>query len=130
MIVKKNKRTCQFVDFAVPADHRAKLKESEKKDKYLDLAKELKKTEEHESDSDTNCNWDLTIRRQMETIQTTVLLRSARILRRVLESWCYSQTRVRNYRLTLMGKNSQKSKMKIITTGLANPGLKTRPTFY
>ena len=31
------------MDFAVPADHRVKLKESEKKDKYLDLAKELKK---------------------------------------------------------------------------------------
>ena len=29
--------------FAVPADHRVKLKESEKKDKYLDLARELKK---------------------------------------------------------------------------------------
>ena len=30
------------MDFAVSADHRVKLKESEKKDKYLDLAKELK----------------------------------------------------------------------------------------
>ena len=26
------------------------------KDKYLDLARELKKNMEHESDSDTNCN--------------------------------------------------------------------------
>ena len=32
-----------MVDFAVPADHRVKLKESEKKDKYLDPARELKK---------------------------------------------------------------------------------------
>ena len=31
------------MDFAVPADHRVKLKENKKKDKYLDLAKELKK---------------------------------------------------------------------------------------
>ena len=31
------------MDFAVPADHRIKLKEYEKKDKYLDLARELKK---------------------------------------------------------------------------------------
>ena len=30
----------KFFDFAVPADHRIKLKESEKKDKYLDLAME------------------------------------------------------------------------------------------
>ena len=29
---KKKKRTCRIVDFAIPADHRAKLKESEKKD--------------------------------------------------------------------------------------------------
>ena len=31
------------MNFAVPADHRVKEKESEKKDKYLDLARELKK---------------------------------------------------------------------------------------
>ena len=31
------------MDFAVPADHRVKLKENEKKDKHLDLARELKK---------------------------------------------------------------------------------------
>ena len=36
-------RTCKIMDFALPADHRIKLKESEKKDKYLDLARELKK---------------------------------------------------------------------------------------
>ena len=40
---KKKKRTCKIVNFPVPADHRIKLKECEKKDKYLDLAKELKK---------------------------------------------------------------------------------------
>ena len=30
------------MDFAVPADHRVKLKESEKRNKYLDLTRELK----------------------------------------------------------------------------------------
>ena len=40
---KKKKRTCKIIDFAVPADHRIKLKEFEKKDKYFDLARELKK---------------------------------------------------------------------------------------
>ena len=30
------------MDFTVPANHRVKLKVSEKKDKYLDLARELK----------------------------------------------------------------------------------------
>ena len=43
IINKKKKRICKIVDFAVPADHRINLKESEKKDKYLDLATELKK---------------------------------------------------------------------------------------
>ena len=40
---KKKKKICKIVDFAVPADHRIKLKECEKKDKYIDLARELKK---------------------------------------------------------------------------------------
>ena len=42
---KKNKREriCKIVDFAVPADHRINLKECEKKNKYLDLARQLKK---------------------------------------------------------------------------------------
>ena len=34
---------CKIIDFAVPADHRIKLKECAKRDKYLDLARELKK---------------------------------------------------------------------------------------
>ena len=49
-----------------------------------------------EGEGDTNCNWcahnivrglgDLEIRGQEKTIQTTALLRSARILRKVLET--------------------------------------------
>ena len=38
IIINKKKRICKIVDFAVPADHRIKLKEYEK-DKYLDLAR-------------------------------------------------------------------------------------------
>ena len=45
------------MDLDVLADHRVKLKESEKKDKYLDLARELKKTVQYESDVYTNSNW-------------------------------------------------------------------------
>ena len=41
--MRKKKRTCQIVDFAASADHRVKLKGSEKRDKYLDLSRELKK---------------------------------------------------------------------------------------
>ena len=47
---QQKKKTCKFFDFAVPAGHRIKLKESEKKDKYLDLTTKLKKTVEHKSD--------------------------------------------------------------------------------
>ena len=53
---KKKKRICKIVDFAVPADHRINLKESEKKDKYLDLGRELKKTMEHEGDNYIDCD--------------------------------------------------------------------------
>ena len=88
------------MDFPVPADPRIKLTQREKKDKYLDLAKKLKKLwnmkmtvipimigafgtvskgllEELEV---------LEVGGQVETIQTTALLRTARILRRVLET--------------------------------------------
>ena len=40
---KKEKKTGKIVDFGIPADHRIKLKECEKRDQYLDLARELKK---------------------------------------------------------------------------------------
>ena len=86
------------MDFAVPADHRVKLKENEKMDKYLDLARELKKlwnmrvkvipivvgTLETVPISLKKRLEDLEIRGRIETIQTTALLQSARILRRVL----------------------------------------------
>ena len=42
IIINVKKRICEGVDFAVPADHRIKLKEYEKKDKYLDLARVFK----------------------------------------------------------------------------------------
>ena len=77
------------------------LKESEKKDKYLDLVRELKKlwnmkvtivpivigalgtiTKELLKGLE-----DLEVGGRVETIQTTALLRMARILRRVLETW-------------------------------------------
>ena len=98
---QQKKRICKIVDFAVPADHRIKQKECEKKDKYL--ARELKKL--------WNMNVTIvlivigafgTITRgllkglevlqvggRVETIQMTALLWTARILRRVLETWRY-----------------------------------------
>ena len=54
---RKKKRICKIVNFAGLAYHRMKLKESEKKDRYLDLARELKKIMEHEDNNYTNCDW-------------------------------------------------------------------------
>ena len=51
----KKERICQIVELVVPVDHRLKLKESEKRGKYLDLAREWKNME-HESDGDSKCN--------------------------------------------------------------------------
>ena len=47
-------RTSRMVVFAVLVDHWVELNESEKRDNYLDLARELKK---HKSDSEPNSNW-------------------------------------------------------------------------
>ena len=43
IIINKNLRTSQIMAFSALADHKVKLKESEKTDKYLDLARKLKK---------------------------------------------------------------------------------------
>ena len=88
------------MNFAVPADPRVKLKESEKRDKYLDLPREFKKLWNMKVTEipivigalDTIAKGlvqgleDLEIK-GVETIQTTTLLRLAWILRRVLEMW-------------------------------------------
>ena len=85
--------------FAVPVDHRVKIKEIEKRDKYLDLAREIRilwnmrvtvipvvtgshgtvsKGLERELE-------ELKIVGRIEIIQSTALLRSAKIPRSVLE---------------------------------------------
>ena len=93
-------RTYKIVDFVVPADHRIKLKECDKKDKYLDLARELKKKLNMQvtiipivigsfgtvTKGLLKGQEDLEVGGRVETIQTTILLRTARILRRVLET--------------------------------------------
>ena len=43
IIINKKERTCKIVDFAVPADYRVKLNESEKMDMYLNPPSELEK---------------------------------------------------------------------------------------
>ena len=88
------------MNFAVPADHRIKFKESEKKNKYLDFIRELKKLWNMKvtfipiiigalgtvTKGLLKGLGDLEIKGQVETIHTTLLLRSTRILRRVPET--------------------------------------------
>ena len=95
------KRFFKIVDFAVSAEHRLKLKEYEKKDKYLDLGRELKKTTEHDGYNHIIVIGafgtvtkgilkgldDLEVAGRVETMKTASLLRTARILRRVLVIW-------------------------------------------
>ena len=97
---QKKKRICKIVDFAVPADHRIKLKECEKRDKYLDLAREWKKLWNMKvtiipivigafgtvTKGLLKGLEDLEVSDRVETIQTTALLKTDRILRRVLET--------------------------------------------
>ena len=56
MITTTTATISQILDLAVLVDHRMKIKENEKRNKYLDLARELKKNMEHEGDGDTSCN--------------------------------------------------------------------------
>ena len=100
----------------VPADHRINLKESEKKDKYLDLARELKKlwnmkvtvipfvvgafgivTKGQEQGLE-----DMEIRGRGETIQTTALLRqNTKKSTGDLKRLDVTQTPAKNHWLTL-----------------------------
>ena len=94
---KEKKKIRKIFDFADPADHRIILKESEKKDKYLELARELKKLWNMKvtivpivigalgtiAKGLLKGLKDLEVGGRVETIQTTALLRMAR---RVLET--------------------------------------------
>ena len=100
MIINKKKKIYKILDFAVPVDHRIKLKECEKRDKYLDLARELKKLWNMKvtiipivirafgtvTKGLLKGLEDLEVGGRVECLQTTALLKTARILRRVLET--------------------------------------------
>ena len=98
---KKKKRNCKIVDFAFLADHRIKLEECVKKGKYIDLARELKKLWNMKvtivpivigafgtiTKGLLRGLEDFEVGGRVETIQTTALLKTARVLRRILETW-------------------------------------------
>ena len=116
---KKKKRICKIVDFAVSGDHRINLKKSEKKDMYLDLARELKKLWNMKvtivpivigalgtiTKGLLKGLEDLEVGGRVETIRTTALLRTGQNpetspgdLRRL----ALTQNPVKNHQLTLM----------------------------
>ena len=98
---KKNNRTRRIVDVSVPAGHRVKSKESEKRDEYQDIAWELKKLLDMKmaampivigmfsNVAKGLSQWlaVLEIRGRLETIQNIALVGSATILKRVQETW-------------------------------------------
>ena len=98
-------------------NHRVKISESEKIDKYLDLTKELKKAVKHEGESDNSCSccgWNgpkwlegrlkgIEIFRRIKTIQTTDWLEYSE------ESWgpkviCSQSDSIERHQLKLVKK--------------------------
>ena len=93
------KRTCCIMNFTVPDEQNAKNKENQKRDKYSEDVRELKMLLNMRVTVipvviDALGTFlkglirgieELEIGRRIETIQSTALLRSDRILRRVLE---------------------------------------------
>ena len=90
---QQKKRDCKIVDFAVPVTS-IKLKECEKKDKYLDLARELKKL------------WSMKV-----TIIPIVIGAFGTVTKGLLKglvSWRTSRDHV-NYSVIESGQNTEKS---------------------
>ena len=99
LVLINKKSTCHLIDFAVPADNRVKMKESEKIDKYLDVAREQKLWDMRvmEIQSVVVYHWNGNYRpgkeiggsedlKKNRDYQTIALLESAKILRKVLEN--------------------------------------------
>ena len=93
-----------------------KLKESKKRDKYIDLARELKKSMEHEGDGDINCTWrtwnktqrigkglkDMEIRGDHPDYSITKIGQNAEESPGNLRRLAVTQIPVRDYQLTLV----------------------------
>ena len=97
IIINNEKRTCKIVDFVVPANHRVKLKESEKKDKYLDLAKELKKKQ----------NMKMTVIPILISALSTVPKGLVKGLENLEKNWISGDHP--NYNIIKIGQNTEKS---------------------
>ena len=119
IIINKKKRTCKIVDFAVPADHRMNLEESEKNDKYFDLARELKKLWNMKvtivpivigafgtiTKGLSKGLEELEVGRRVETIQNDCIAENGQITEtrpEHLRRFAVTQTPVKNHQLTRM----------------------------
>ena len=123
MILNRKNRTYRIVKFAVPADHRVILKESEKKDKYLDLAKKLKKLWNMKvtvipivigalgtlTKGFVQGLEDLEIIGRVETIQTTAIGQNTEKSPGDFDRLAVAQTPVIKHQLILVGKNTSKN---------------------
>ena len=74
-----------MIDFRVRSNHRLKMKGSDVVDNKMDLVKELIKSWNKKEEM-IPILVELEIRERVETIQTTALLKTARILKRVPEN--------------------------------------------
>ena len=113
---KKKKRSCRIEDFAISVAHRVKVKENEKRDKYLDLARKQKKKKaiEYEGDGDIYCNsgtsWDYLIYSIVKIGQNTE--NSPRDLKRL----AITQNPVNDHQLKLVRKTARSNIIVIIKT--------------
>ena len=99
IFIYKGKKECKIIDFAIPYDSRVNTKEMEKMEKYQDLAQEVQKlwnmrtkvipiitgalgTTPKKLSKRLD---DLGIGTRIVELQKTVIIYSARILRKVLE---------------------------------------------
>ena len=99
VVVDKEKRLCQIVDFAIPYDTKIMEREIDKITKYQDIAREIRRLWNVKTQivplvigtlgsmpKDLE-HWleMIGIKPRMNDLQKTVILQSARILRKVLE---------------------------------------------
>ena len=103
VVIEKKSKTCYLIDVACPFDTRIEKKELEKKDAYCDLKYEIFKVYKGEvnkvfiipiiigalgsiTERFKSCLEELKCIVQMEVVQRTCLLGTARILRKVLDT--------------------------------------------
>ena len=118
VIVKKIKENLPNSGFAIPADHKVKIRGNEKRGKYINLARELKKTMKHEGVSDISCRrctWDNPQRidkglGRLGNKRTSIhhpdysIIKIVWKIQKDLRKQAFTQTQVKNHQLTMVRK--------------------------